>query len=62
VLRCCDAVCMAMVVAQRAHVVMQIDRNVEREVIVHSTMRHPNIIGFKKVSDRTWDLRAAVYG
>jgi serine/threonine-protein kinase SRK2 len=29
---------------------LQIDRNVEREVIVHSQMQHPNIVGFKKVS------------
>ena len=28
---------------------MQVDKNVEREVIMHSTLQHPNVIGFKRV-------------
>lgn len=27
----------------------KVDRNVEREVLMHSTLRHPNVIGFKRV-------------
>jgi serine/threonine protein kinase len=27
----------------------QIDKNVEREILVHSQLRHPNVIGFKRV-------------
>lgn len=33
----------------RVLVVLQVDRNVEREVLMHSTLRHPNVIGFKRV-------------
>lgn len=32
-----------------SHNAPQIDRNVEREVIVHSLLRHPNIVGFKRI-------------
>jgi hypothetical protein len=28
---------------------MQINKNVEREVFIHSQINHPNVIGFKKV-------------
>ena len=28
---------------------LQIDKNVEREVLIHSQLQHPNVIGFKKV-------------
>jgi serine/threonine protein kinase len=29
--------------------VLQVDRNVDREVLIHSQLHHPNVIGFKRV-------------
>jgi hypothetical protein len=31
---------------------LQIDENVAREIINHRSLRHPNIIRFKEVSER----------
>ena len=30
------------------HPALQIDKNVEREILVHSQLQHPNIVGFKR--------------
>lgn len=40
---------------------LQIDRNVQRELLVHCQLQHPNIVGFKRVRKPPSHCDASVF-